>query len=160
MDLQSRPFCGDDDHDKVIAFLNGRSRWQQVPDYWNTGKSPIGIYLTMYLGKRKNHQLWLDEQGGIQAYTYLSPDANTPIYYTPEVRQWRIVLHPEWRDDVLFAELLQDAERRLDKRSSQEPFQTVAYDSDGWLTAVLEQNGYVRDVAKDVGSWVKSVHRY
>jgi len=150
MDLQPRPFCGEEDHDKVIAFLNGRSQWHQLPDYWNTGKSTIGIYLTMYLGKCENHQLWLDEQGEIQAYTYLSPDANTPIYYTPEVRHWRIALHPEWRDEVLYAELLLDAERRLDKRASQEPFQTVAYDSDGWLTAVLEQNGYVRDVAKDV----------
>jgi ribosomal protein S18 acetylase RimI-like enzyme len=149
-DLQSRPFCGEDDHEKVIAFLNGRSYWQQLPDYWNTGKSPIGIYLTMYLGKQDNHQLWLDGNGDIQAYTYLSPDENTPIYFTPELRQWRIFLHPDRRDELLFTQLVADAEMRLHQRTSRQPIQTVAYDSDRWVTAVLEQNGYMRESASDV----------
>jgi hypothetical protein len=94
MPLEPRPFYGEGDHDKVMAFLNGRSYWPHLPDYWNTGKAPIGIYLTMYLGRGENHQLWLDDNRDIQAYTYLSPDANTPIYFTPEVRQWRIFCIP------------------------------------------------------------------
>ena len=133
-----------------MAFLNGRSHWQKLPDYWNVGKSPIGIYLTTYQGKHKNHQLWQDEQGEIQAYTYLSPDEKTPIYFTPEERHWRISLHPEWRDEALFTNLLQDAEAWLNMRASQKPMRTVAYETDGWLTAVLEQNGYVRGDAADV----------
>lgn len=148
--LQPRPFCGEQDHNKVMSFLNGRSHWRTLPDYWNTGKSPIGIYLTMYLGDHKNHLLWQDGNGAIQAYTYLSPDADTPIYFTPEARHWRIFVHPEWRNEALFTDLLEDAEARLNQRVSRETMTTVAYDSDDWLTAVLEKNGYKRDAACDV----------
>jgi hypothetical protein len=63
----------------------------------------MALYLTMYEGKDSSHILWEDEGGTIQGYTYLSPDVKTPIYSTPELREWRVLLHPEHRTKERFA---------------------------------------------------------
>ncbi|MFZ0547337.1 MAG: GNAT family N-acetyltransferase, partial [Candidatus Promineifilaceae bacterium] len=108
------------------------------------GKSRMAAYLTMYEGKASNHLLWLDEAGKVEAYTYLSPDERTPIYSTPEVREWRVLLHPESRSNVLVASLFEDAERRLLARASERPLRTVAYGSDRKRIEILEEHGYVK----------------
>jgi ribosomal protein S18 acetylase RimI-like enzyme len=131
-------------------FLTGRQPWKPLPAYWNTGKSRIAVYLTMYEGQPDTHLLWEDEAGVVQGYTYLSPGEVTPIYSTPEERQWRILLHPEYRSKALLGRLIEDAESRLNERPSREPLTTVAYDSDQDLIDIVRQHGYVRGQALEV----------
>ena len=153
MTLTVRPFRGVEDHERMMRFLggrHGRGAWLPPVPYWTSGKSRIALFLTMFAGKQDNHQLWCDENGRIHAYTYLSPDENTPIYYSPELREWRIFIHPTHWSSELMTTLIADAEARLNQRDSQEPLITVAYESDEANTAVLQANGYVKQKALDV----------
>ena len=153
MKLTPRPFRGVQDHDHILNFLGGRQcrgAWIPPVSYWTSGKSRIGIFLTMFEGKHDNHQLWCDENGRIHAYTYLSPDENTPIYYSPEVREWRIFIHPDYWGPERMTELIMDAEKRLEQRTSREAITTVAYASDEANTAVLQANDYVKQAALEV----------
>lgn len=153
MNLTPRPFRGIDDHENVMHFLGGRhsrSAWIPPVPYWTTGKSRIGIYLTMFEGNRNNHQLWQDDNGRVHAYTSLSPDENTPITFMPEKRDWRGFIHPDYWSEERMRELMAAAEIRLKQRASQEPITTAAYESDVANTAVLEANGYVKQEALDV----------
>jgi ribosomal protein S18 acetylase RimI-like enzyme len=150
MNLTPRPVDLDNDTELLRDFLTGRQRWQPLPPYWNTGKTRMALYLTMSEGKRSGHILWEDEAGVVQGYTYLSPDEKTPIYSTPELREWRVLLRPEQRTDALVGRLIEDAEARLNTRTSAEPLTTVAYDSDPDLIERIGAYGYVKKEALEV----------
>ncbi len=158
MNLTPRAFRSVDDLMPVAHFLYGRQPfdklraplWQRLPPYWNTGKSRLALYLTMFEGPESNHQLWEDESGQIQAYTFLSPDEKTHIYSTPDVREWRLLLHPEQRTTSLVSRLIDDAEARLERRLSKHPITTVAYDSDHAWSALLQHHGYVKQQPLEV----------
>ncbi|MGB0387663.1 MAG: GNAT family N-acetyltransferase [Ardenticatenaceae bacterium] len=143
-----RPICSVDDFVPVTNFLYGRQLWQPLRPYWNTGQARLALYLTMFEGRKSNHQLWKDDTGQIQAYMYLSE--KTPIYSTPEVREWRLLLHPEQRTNPLISGLIEHAEARLEARLSGDPIRTVAYDSDRAWTALLQHHGYVKQHALEV----------
>ncbi len=150
MNLISRAV--DLEHDKGLLkdFISGRQAWASLPPYWNTGKSRMAMYLTMFEGPPETHRLWLDEAGGIQGYTYLSPGEKTPIYFTPDERQWRIMLHPAMRSKALYGRLIADAETRLNERTSPEPLTAVAYDSDRSMIEILGEHGYEKGEALEV----------
>lgn len=150
MKLTPRPIQHGHDLISFTNFLQGRQLWRPTPAYWNTGKSRIAVYLTSFEGQENNHQLWEDESGRIQAYTYLSPDENTPIYATPEVREWRVLVHPEKRAPQLLSRLIEDAEARLNQRESTHPLMTLAYESDEDWTNLLLHHGYAKQHALDV----------
>jgi ribosomal protein S18 acetylase RimI-like enzyme len=150
MNLTPRPFRSLHDLIPVTNFLSGRQLWQPLPAYWNTGKSRLDVYLTMFEGHASNHQLWEDEAGQIQAYTCLSPDEKTPIYATPDVRQWRVLVHPEQRTTQRLSGLIQDAEARLEARLSRESITTVAYDSSRVFPYLLQHHGYVKQQPLEV----------
>jgi ribosomal protein S18 acetylase RimI-like enzyme len=144
MNLRPRPVELDRDTALLSEFLTGRQPWTPLPPYWNTGKTRMNLYLTMYEGMNSNHLLWEDEAGVVQGYTYLSPDEETPIYSTPELREWRVLVHPDLRSKELVGRLITDAETRLNTRASNHPLTTVAYDSDQDLIDSLGEHGYVR----------------
>ena len=138
MNLKPRSFRGEEDHFNIQEFLRGRQLWEKLPDYWNTGKSTLAIYVTLFEGSPSDHRLWEDEAGKIGAYTWLSP----------EDRSWRILIHPEDRDTDLITQILHHAEEQLNSQlgtmESPEPLKTAAYEKDVWLTSLLETNGYVK----------------
>lgn len=144
MKLSSRTVHLVDDFTPATNFPRGCQRWHPPPAYWNTGKSPIAVYLTMFEGHETNHQVWEDEGGQIQAYSYLSPGEKTPIYSTPEVREWRVLVHPEQRTEQVMRRLIQDAEARLNQRTSTHPITTPAYEKDHRWTDLLIRHGYIR----------------
>ena len=151
MNLRPRPVQLVDDLMLLADFLGGRQLWQPLPAYWNAGRSCMALYLMMFEGKADCHQLWQDEKGYIQAYTYLSPDEVTPIYTTPEVREWRVQIHPQQREPQLVSALIEDAEARLDLRVKKtQPITTVAYEGDPDWCDLLRQHGYVGKQALDV----------
>jgi len=150
MNLTPRPVQLANDLIPITNFLHGRQLWQALPAYWNTGKSRIGVYLTMFEGDETNHQLWENETAHLQAYTYLSPDKKTPIYSTPEVREWRVLVHPDHRTNQVMSRLIQDAEARLNQRTSRHPIITVAYERDQDWTDLLVHQGYIKRGALDV----------
>jgi ribosomal protein S18 acetylase RimI-like enzyme len=142
MKLNPRPVDLENDTDLLRDFLTGRQYWQTLPPYWNSGKSRMALYLTMYEGKDTSHILWEDEAGTIHGYTYLSPDIKTPIYSTPELREWRVLLHPEHRTKERVGRLIEDAEARLNTRASTHLLQTVAYESDLEMQEWLAEHHY------------------
>ena len=133
MSLTPRHFRGEVDVPKIKDFLTGRQYWDRLPDYWNTGKSTVGIYLTLFWSEPSSHLLWEDQNGQVQAYTWLSFEANPR--FGGETQAWRILIHPDQRHEALSEEMLLQAESQLKAKSKSGTLKTVAYETDTWLAS-------------------------
>lgn len=149
MDVKPREFRGIEDLPKVKAFLVGRQRWDELPDYWNAGKSTVGTFQTLFGSTPTHHRFWEDANGELHAYVWLCPEPGDD-----DANSWRMLIHPGVRREELAADVLTYAEKELTEvsgqRSASEPMKTVAYESDRSLASMLEQHGYSRENALDV----------
>ena len=152
MSLTPRHFRGEEDASKIKDFLRGKHYWDRLPDYWNTGKSTQAIYLTLFWSAPSDHLLWEDQNGEIQAYTWLSFEENRRI--GGQSQEWRILIHPDQRRRKVAEEMLLQAGHQLRAQSklntTDDPLKTVAYRTDTWLISLIEAHGYAQEDRLDV----------
>ena len=136
----------------IKAFLIGREGWQSTPDYWSHGKSTVGTYQAMFDSAPSHNRFMMDDKGVIQAYVWLCPETIDTV--DGDGYAWRMLVHPKQRSRELVLDLLKYAEEHLplllEGARSTEPVRTVAYGKDQWLAALLEESGYIREMAQEV----------
>jgi len=151
MGLTPRCFRGEEDAPKIKEFLKGRRYWDALPDYWNTGKSTYAIYLIISSSAPSNSIVWEDENGQVQAYTWLSFEENHRI--GGQSRSWRILIHADHNRGTVAEDMLLHAEYQLAAQAlsdDNDPLKTVAYETDDGLLSLIRAHGYVQEDHLDV----------
>jgi GNAT superfamily N-acetyltransferase len=141
--LSLRDFQGAQDTARVKEFLFGREQWPSPPDYWISGKSPVGTFHTIFDSPPSHNKFWYDEKGKFHAYVWLCPEPGETI--EGELNSWRMVIHPEVKTTEFTKRVIASAEEQLHKLiTGREPIETVVYGQDQWLASLLEESGYTK----------------